>query len=150
VPVPVPGALRSVHPTVLVPSVELPTPSTLLASSKVHVLGTASSTRRANGSRACCKVLATFDLVDLIEVEIDQNRMASFDGRVLEVFGGTYGRFHVKLLTATVSAPDKRGNRQVTLQQAQVNTPLPLDEAAFAKFQPLLDALRAAGVPVTS
>ena len=86
--------------------------------------------------------------MDSLEVEIGQRRVATFDGRVLEIFGGPERRFHVKLLTVTVSGPDKRGIRQVTLEQYQ-RTEIPLDETAFAQFQPLLDALRTAGVTVT-
>ncbi len=85
----------------------------------------------------------------VLEVQFDQNRVAAFDGRVLEIFGGAERRFHVKLLTVTVSAPDKRGARQVMLEQSQRLTALPLDEAAYAEVQPLLDALRTAGVTVT-
>jgi len=85
----------------------------------------------------------------LLEVQLDQNRVVAFDGRVLEIFGGVDSRFHVKLLTVTVSAPDKRGARQVMLEQSQRVTSLPLDEAAFAQCQPLLDALRAAGATMT-
>ena len=87
--------------------------------------------------------------MDLVEVQIDQNRVAAFDGRVLEILGGAGCRFHVKLLTVTVSGPDKRGTRQVTLEQSQQETGMPLDETAFARFQPILDALRNAGVTVT-
>jgi len=87
--------------------------------------------------------------MDSLEVQLDQNRVAAFDGRVLEIFGGAERRFHVTLLTVTVSAPDKRGARQVRLEQSQRLTSLPLDETAFAQFQPLLDALRTAGVTVT-
>jgi hypothetical protein len=86
--------------------------------------------------------------MDLLEVEIGQRRVAAFDGRVLEIFGGPERRFHVKLLTVSVSGPDKRGIRQVRLEQYQ-GTGMTLDEAAFAQFQPLLDALRTAGVTVT-
>ena len=89
------------------------------------------------------------DPMDLVEVQIDQLRVAAFDGRVLEIFGGAERRFHVKLLTVTVSGPDKRGTRQVILEQSQQQTGMPLDETAFAQFQPLLDALRSAGVTVT-
>jgi hypothetical protein len=86
----------------------------------------------------------------VLEVEIDQNRVVTFDGRVLEVFGGSVRRFHVKLLTVTVSTPDKRGNRNVTLQQAGIDNALPLDDAQFERFQPLLDALKGAGVTVAA
>jgi hypothetical protein len=78
----------------------------------------------------------TFNVMDLLEVESDQNRVVAFDGRVFEVFGGSVRRFHVTLLAVTISGPDKRGNRDVTL------------EAAFERFQPLLDALKGAGVNV--
>jgi hypothetical protein len=84
----------------------------------------------------------------LLEVEVDRNRVVAFDGRVLEVFGGSVRRFHVKLLAVTVSGPDKKGIRNVTLTQAGVNHSLPLDEAAFERCQPLLDALKSSGVNV--
>lgn len=88
--------------------------------------------------------------MDALEVQIDQNRVVAFDGRVLKVFGGSVRRFHVKLLAATVSAPDKKGNRNVTLEQAGIDTALPLDEAEFGRFQPVLDTLKGAGVNVTA
>ena len=99
---------------------------------------------RANWSPS----LDTFTVMDLLEVEVDRNRVVAFDGRVLEVFGGTVRRFHVKLLAVTVSGPDKKGNRDVTLTQAGINHSLPLDEAAFERFQPLFDSLKSAGVNV--
>ncbi len=86
--------------------------------------------------------------MDLLEVEVDRNRVVAFDGRVLEVFGGSVRRFHVTLLAVTVSGPDKKGNRNVTLTQSGMDNALPLDEAAFERIQPLLDALRSAGVNV--
>jgi hypothetical protein len=86
--------------------------------------------------------------MDPLDIDIDQNRVASFDGRVLEVFGGDVRRFHVRLLTVVVPAPDKRGNRDVELRQAQRTASLPLDEGAFERIQPLLDALRQAGVSI--
>jgi len=86
--------------------------------------------------------------MDLLEVQIGQRRVAAFDGRVLEIFGGPERRFHVTLLTVTVSGPDKRGTRQVTFEQYQP-TQVSLDETAFAQLQPLFDALRTAGVTVT-
>ncbi len=89
----------------------------------------------------------SFRAMEVLEVEIDQNRVA-FDGRVLEVFGGSVRRFHVTLLTAKVAGPDKRGDREVTLVQAGIQHAVPLDEATFGRFQPLLDALKGAGVSV--
>jgi len=88
--------------------------------------------------------------MDLLEVEIDQNRVIAFDGRVLEVFGGSVRRFHIELLAVNVSSPDKNGVRQVMLQQPGTETGVPLDEAAFEKFQPVPDALQGAGVRVTT
>jgi hypothetical protein len=90
----------------------------------------------------------TFNAVDLLEVKIDHDRVASFDGRVLEVFGGSVRRFHVQLLSVTVAGPDKKGNRDVTLTQSGRDNAVPLDEAQFDRFQPPLDALKAAGVDV--
>jgi len=89
-----------------------------------------------------------FRVVDLLEVKIDQYRVASFDGRVLEIFGGSVRRFPVELLSVTGSRPDKKGNRDVTLTQSARDDALPLDEPQFDGFQPLLDALRRVGVKV--
>ena len=84
----------------------------------------------------------------VLEVQIDQNRLATFDGKVLEVFGGSVRRFHINLLTVKISRPDKRGSRVVTLTQALNEASLPLDESQFAAFQPILDAMRDAGVKI--
>jgi hypothetical protein len=92
----------------------------------------------------------TFNAMDALEIQIDQNRVVTFDGRVLEVFGGSVRRFHVKLLTVTVSAPDKKGNRNITLQQAGIDNSVPLDDAQFEALQPLLEALKGAGVTVAA
>jgi hypothetical protein len=56
--------------------------------------------------------------VEQPDIQLDANRLVTFDGRVLEVFGGAVRRFHVALLAVTVSDPDKKGNRNVTLTQA--------------------------------
>jgi hypothetical protein len=86
--------------------------------------------------------------MDLLEIEAGPHRVVSFDGRVLEVFGGSVRRFHVRLLSVTVSAPDKHGNRNVVLTQAGVDNALPVDEPTYERLGYLLDALRSAGVPV--
>jgi len=86
--------------------------------------------------------------MDLLEVEIDQYRLAAFDGRVLEIFGGSVRRFHVKLLTVRLSGPDKQGTHALTLTQDQNDNTLTLDQAAFDRVQPLLAALKSAGVRV--
>lgn len=51
----------------------------------------------------------TFAVMDLLEVAAGPNHMVTFDGRLLEVFGGSVRRFHVKLLAVTGSDPDKHG-----------------------------------------
>lgn len=84
----------------------------------------------------------------LLEVGAGPNRIVSFDGRVLEVFGGSVRRFHVSLLSVTISGPDKHGNRNVVLRQAGIDNSLPVDEPAFEQLRPLLEALRSAGVSV--
>jgi len=84
----------------------------------------------------------------LLEVGAGPNRIVSFDGRVLEVFGGSVRRFHVNLLSVTVSGPDKHGNRNVVLRQAGIDNSLPVDEPAYEQLQPLLETLRSAGVSV--
>lgn len=81
-------------------------------------------------------------------MSLTPNLLATFDGRVLELFGGSVRRFHVTLLTVTVSGPDKRGNRTVTFEQSQNEWGVPLDDAAYQGIQPLLGALGQAGVPV--
>jgi len=59
---------------------------------------------------------------------------------------------HVKLLSISVSAPDKKGRRDVTLNKAggpravDFASFVDLDDAAFETIDPLLDALRNAGV----
>jgi len=91
---------------------------------------------------------ATFAVMDLLEVAAGPNRIVAFDGRVLEVFGGSVRRFHVKLLSVTVSGADKHGNRNVVLRQAGIDNSLPVDEPAYEQLQPLLQALKSAGVSV--
>jgi hypothetical protein len=86
--------------------------------------------------------------MELLEVAAGPNRMVTFDGRVLEVFGGSVRRFHVKLLSVTVSGPDKHRNRNVVLRQAGIENSLPVDEPAYERLQSLLAALKSAGVPV--
>jgi hypothetical protein len=104
--------------------------------------------RRPPRIRAGPSAPGTFPVMYLLEVGAGPNRVVSFDGRVLEVFGGSVRRFHVNLLSVTVSGPDKHGNRNVVLRQADVDNSLPVDEPAYAQLQPLLEALRSAGVSV--
>jgi len=87
--------------------------------------------------------------VELLEVKLGSLRVAAFDGRVLELFGATVRRFHVQLLTVAVTRPDRKGNRTVKLQQSQTEDDMFLDQSDFATFQPVLDALQAAGVSVS-
>jgi len=47
-----------------------------------------------------------------------------------------------------VSRPDKHGNRNVVLRQAGIDNSLPVDEPAYEQLQPLLQALKSAGVSV--
>jgi len=84
------------------------------------------------------------------EARLDDNKLVAFDGRVLEIFGGTVKRFHVALLTVTVHAPDKRGNVGVTFTHAQSESSYPLGQAAFDNLRPMLDALHAAGVRIVT
>jgi len=93
-------------------------------------------------------VPGTFAVMDLLEVGAGPNRIVAFDGRVVEVFGGSVRRFHVKLLSVTISGPDKHGNRNVVLRQAGIDNSLPVDEPAYEQLQPLLQALKSAGVSV--
>jgi hypothetical protein len=84
----------------------------------------------------------------LLEVGSGPNRIVTFDGRVLEVFGGSVRRFHASLLSVTVSGPDKHGNRNVVLRQAGIDNSLPVDEPTYEQLQPLLQVLKSAGVSV--
>jgi hypothetical protein len=86
--------------------------------------------------------------VEPLEIELDRNRLVSFDGRVLEIFGAAVRRFHVSLLTVTVPPADKKGMRNLTLTQSGYDVTLSADEAAMAALQPVLSALRTAGVNV--
>jgi hypothetical protein len=83
------------------------------------------------------------------------NIVAMFDGRVLEILGPASGestRMHVKFLSVSVSDPDKKGRRNIMVNRMYMNQGIPflplfkLDDAAFEVVQPLLDALRNAGV----
>jgi len=85
--------------------------------------------------------------MDLLEVQIDRVRIAAFDGRVLEVFGPAVNRFNVRLLAIKVPGPDKKGRRVLTLTHAGRDYDLSLESEEFETLQPVLDALRAAGVP---
>jgi hypothetical protein len=87
--------------------------------------------------------------MDLLEVSAGPDRIVAFDGRVLEIFDGSDRRFHVRLLSVTVPRPDKRGNRTIVLLQGRTNHYLTVDEPAWEQLQPLLEALKSAGVPVT-
>jgi hypothetical protein len=87
--------------------------------------------------------------MDVLEIDVDQNRVISFDGRVVEIFGGSVRRFHVKLLTVRVPQPDKRGNRNIVFVQAGQENVLPVDEPTFGRLRPLLDALNGAGISIT-
>ena len=100
--------------------------------------------------RAAASLLVpgTFAVMELLEVAAGSNRIVAFDGRVVEVFGGSVRRFHVKLLSVTVSGPDKHGNRNIVLRQAGIDNSLPVDEPAYEQLQPLLQALKSAGVSV--
>ena len=53
-------------------------------------------------------------------------------------------------MTVTVSRPDKRRAREITLTQAGTNAALPLDEPEYATVQPILEALQSAGVKVAT
>jgi hypothetical protein len=85
--------------------------------------------------------------MDPIEVQIDMG-VFMFDGHVLEVFVTASERFHVRLLTVTVTGPNRKGRRLMTLAQAGYRSELPLDEAEFQGLQPIFEALRGAGVKV--
>jgi hypothetical protein len=86
----------------------------------------------------------------MLEVRLDENKLFAFDGRVLEIFGGSVRRFHVALLTVAVHARDKRGNIAITFTQAQSESSYPVDEAGLESLRPILDALQAAGVRIVT
>ena len=87
--------------------------------------------------------------MDLIEVSIGPDRIVAFDGRVLEIFGVSEYRFHARLLSVAVFRPDKRGNRRIVLEHPRLSHALTVDEPTWECLQPLLEALKSAGVPVT-
>jgi hypothetical protein len=83
------------------------------------------------------------------------NIVAMIDGPVVEIFGplsGDSSRAHVKFLSLEVSGPDKKGRRDIWLRRGR-EMPFfelgKLDDAQFEAAQPLLDALRNAGVSTT-
>ncbi|MFE6054963.1 hypothetical protein ACFQ6N_29790 [Kitasatospora sp. NPDC056446] len=47
----------------------------------------------------------------------------TFDGRVLEVFGGNPIRFHVRHLHLSVTGPDRKGRRVVTITHGRPELP---------------------------
>jgi hypothetical protein len=94
--------------------------------------------------------------VDAPEFDLEPtgyNLVATFDGRVLEIFGNLSddsSRVHAKFLSVSVSEPDKKGRRTVRLHGGGFDLFLSqLDDGAVQAVQPLLDALRNAGVPST-
>ncbi|HEY6429511.1 MAG TPA: hypothetical protein VIX84_19975 [Acidimicrobiales bacterium] len=78
-----------------------------------------------------------------------------FDGRVLEFFGGVQAtsawRRHIALINGVVvTGPDKRGDWSIALQPPpKLITAFTLSQAEFEAVQPILDALRGAGVNVS-
>ena len=87
--------------------------------------------------------------MELVETRVDDYRMAAFDGRVLEFFGLTEGRYHTALLSVQVAAVDKHGKRTVTFRQSQQQMSMTLEQDAFERLKVILDALANAGVEVT-
>ncbi|MFJ9432865.1 hypothetical protein ACIRQY_24875 [Streptomyces sp. NPDC101490] len=48
----------------------------------------------------------------------------SFDGRILEIFGGEYPRrFHVRHMHLSVTGPDRKGRRTVMIAHGQPEAP---------------------------
>ncbi|MEV0224791.1 hypothetical protein [Streptomyces sp. NPDC050704] len=47
----------------------------------------------------------------------------SFDGRVLEVFGGSGARFHVRHMHIRVKGPDRKGNRTMEICHGRPEVP---------------------------
>jgi len=84
-----------------------------------------------------------------IEVQLDMG-LFTFDGHVLELFLTGSERFHRRILTVTISRPDKKGTRRVTLAQVGTQSVLPLDEAELASLQPIFEALGSAGVQIVT
>jgi hypothetical protein len=87
---------------------------------------------------------------------IGYNMVAMIEGPVVEIFGplsDDSSRAHVKFLSLEVSDPDKKGRRDVWLKRGGGVLFLvlgKLDDAQFAAAQPLLGALRNAGVSTTT
>jgi len=93
--------------------------------------------------------LASLRAVDAVEAQIDECRIVTFDGRVLEVFGGETRRFHGQLCSLRLPPPDKKGITHAVIVQSGREWPLDMEADALDRFQVVLAALRAAGVRVT-
>ena len=99
--------------------------------------------------------------MEALELDLEPtgyNALASFDGRVLELFSQNADdsrRIHIKFLSISVS-DEKKGRRNVVLNNergtssvTRFATFINLDASAFEAIRPLLDALTNAGVRVT-
>ncbi|WP_433272864.1 hypothetical protein ACQPZF_17530 [Actinosynnema sp. CS-041913] len=51
------------------------------------------------------------------------NHLYTFDGRVLEVFGNSSVRFHVRHMHLSVKGPDRKGNRTVEIRHGRPDAP---------------------------
>jgi len=84
------------------------------------------------------------------------NIVVMIDGPVVEIFGplsDDSSRAHLKFLSLEVAGPDKKGRHDIWLKRGGEMPFLglaKLDDAQFEAAQPLLDALRNAGVGTTA
>ncbi|MFJ8406177.1 hypothetical protein ACIQ9K_37790 [Streptomyces microflavus] len=56
---------------------------------------------------------------DEIMIRVGGTRFYSFDGRILEIFGGDPIRFHVRNMYVHVTGPDRKGKRVVEIGHGQ-------------------------------
>ncbi|WP_329040936.1 hypothetical protein OHT61_23560 [Streptomyces sp. NBC_00178] len=50
-------------------------------------------------------------------------KLYSFDGRVLEIFGGDVCRFHIRHMYLRVTGPDRKGKRTVEISHGRPELP---------------------------
>jgi hypothetical protein len=96
------------------------------------------------------------------ELELrDGGIILRFDGTVLEIFAGyareggqrlegNSTRIHIKQLEVATEGPDRKERFHVTFAGPAYGYPFRFEEGEWNEVQPLLDALRTAGVSVKS
>lgn len=76
----------------------------------------------------------------------------TYDGRVLEIFGGNAIRFHVRHMHVSITDPDRKGNRTVEIAHGRPEAPglrhiwkySAAEWADMAELARLLETVRAA------